>query len=525
VAAPGAVAQAALAAKDWERCAELAARAALGVADGDVRGRARWQLLEGLCRGRAGQPGAALTALGYAWDHLPDGSGRALAARLARRLALRELRPSEVASLSGRIVGDLPRAWLGLRMATLAEQRGETAVALARLEAVAPALLAVRAERHLRGMRRRLSADSPLVSRRVGALLPLTGGLRRVGRGALRGLLLATGALGNDAPPLHVLVRDTAGDPVRTTAALDSLAGDERVSAVLGPLDRRTAAAAAGRAQAAGLPLLTLTVDRGVPGAGPFVFRNGADVAAEAADSARYAVRRLGLVRAAVLHPDNAYGRRMRDLFEQAYRAEGGQVVRSVSYGSRDVTFGKPLASLASAPPFSALFVPDVHARVALLAPHLAAAHFVSTYAARPPRTAPNAQVVDRPVQLLGSGAWYDDKLLSHGAVRYLDGAIFPASFFAEAERPEVIHLVTAAMAAGGGRPGPFTAYAYDSARLLGAVLSDPRASSREAVRDLLDGVTGHPGVTSTTGFAPDRNPEGEPTMAMISERGFTPAP
>jgi len=62
----------------------------------------------------------------------------------------------------------------------------------------------------------------------VGALLPLSGRGREVGRQLLQGMQLA--ALDEGGPEL--VVEDTAGDPSTATAAVDSLIGDQRVVAL-----------------------------------------------------------------------------------------------------------------------------------------------------------------------------------------------------------------------------------------------------------------------------------------------------
>ncbi|MGW3559948.1 ABC transporter substrate-binding protein [Streptomyces sp. NPDC000963] len=95
---------------------------------------------------------------------------------------------------------------------------------------------------------------------RLGALAPLTRpGWTEAGRHLLAGLDLAvhevnaTGGIGGR--PLELLVRDTAADPERATAAVDGLAG-LGVTAVVGEYHSVVARAAAARADALGVPFL-----------------------------------------------------------------------------------------------------------------------------------------------------------------------------------------------------------------------------------------------------------------------------
>ncbi|MFF9198166.1 ABC transporter substrate-binding protein [Streptomyces sp. NPDC014779] len=95
---------------------------------------------------------------------------------------------------------------------------------------------------------------------RIGALAPLTPpGWAEAGRHLLAGLELAaheTNAAGGiDGRPVELLVRDTAGDPARAEAAVGELAG-LGVAALAGEYHSVVARAAAGRADALGLPFL-----------------------------------------------------------------------------------------------------------------------------------------------------------------------------------------------------------------------------------------------------------------------------
>ncbi|MEU6619929.1 ABC transporter substrate-binding protein [Streptomyces litmocidini] len=102
------------------------------------------------------------------------------------------------------------------------------------------------------------SADGPPV--RVGALAPLTRpGWVEAGRHLLAGLDLAVrevnDAGGIDGRPLELVVRDTAADPERASAAVAELA-DLGVAAVVGEYHSVVARAAATRADALGVPFL-----------------------------------------------------------------------------------------------------------------------------------------------------------------------------------------------------------------------------------------------------------------------------
>jgi ABC-type branched-subunit amino acid transport system substrate-binding protein len=94
----------------------------------------------------------------------------------------------------------------------------------------------------------------------VGALVPLTRpGWVQAGRHLLAGLELAAGEVneagGIAGRPIELVIRDTAADPQRAVAAVDELSS-RGVAALAGEYHSVVASAAAGRADALGLPFL-----------------------------------------------------------------------------------------------------------------------------------------------------------------------------------------------------------------------------------------------------------------------------
>jgi ABC-type branched-subunit amino acid transport system substrate-binding protein len=94
----------------------------------------------------------------------------------------------------------------------------------------------------------------------IGALVPLRPpGWVEAGRHLLAGLELAAGEVneagGIDGRPLELLVRDTAADPAKATAAVAELA-QLGVAALAGEYHSVVARAAAAQADAIGLPFL-----------------------------------------------------------------------------------------------------------------------------------------------------------------------------------------------------------------------------------------------------------------------------
>ncbi|MDP6540898.1 MAG: penicillin-binding protein activator, partial [Planctomycetota bacterium] len=356
--------------------------------------------------------------------------------------------------------------------------------------------------------------EVPGATTTLGVALPLSGPYAEFGRESLQGVLLATGAFdaGRAVPSrVRVVVRDTAGLPERGAAAIASLADDPEVTAVVGPLLAPVAEAAGVVAEERGLPLVTLTRRESVAELGRFVLRVGATPRHEAERLADYAIGTLGLARFAILYPDDAYGRALRATFWDAVEARGGQVVGVGRYATDATDFAAPIRRLIGfdflnrgqqealterarrrkrakrlpveaatelreealalvgpegepLPPFvdfDALFVPDAHETVGLIAPHLAF-HEV------------------RGVRLLGTAGWNHPDLVRLGG-SHVDGAIFATPFFAGSEEPFVAEFSRRFEATFERGPDYLAAQAFDAAHLV--LLQVARgAAAREAV-------------------------------------------
>src|SRR5215831_1997574 len=205
----------------------------------------------------------------------------------------------------------LTRAVLGPKAALEARRAGESQ----RAEEIARESERLRDKLGFGGRKEEVSAPPP--SRQdahlIGCVLPLSGPYKAQGRRALRGAAMAAEVLAGG--PFALAVRDTGGDRSRTERAVEELASEEGVVAIVGPLDRGDAEAAAHKAAALGVPLIDLAVAPG-GASGPYVFHAVHDPVARVRALVERA-RAQGATAAAILYPDGPYGRRMRDLFVQ----------------------------------------------------------------------------------------------------------------------------------------------------------------------------------------------------------------
>lgn len=336
----------------------------------------------------------------------------------------------------------------------------------------------------------------------VGALLPLSGRGREVGRQLLQGMQLA--ALHEGGPEL--IVEDTGGDPSRTTAAVASLMHDQRVVAILGPVGTRTISAAADATRSAGAPLIAFSVAEGTTGEGDEVFR----FLYSPRDELRALVlkaRARGASRYVILYPDHGYGRTLRRIFDEEVTQAGGHACEGVAYppGTRSfVDYVKTVLERGC----DVVLLADVANQVASIAPTFAAEGAWSAREGRLPEHA------EREIRFLLPSPSWSSKLLSR-ASRYLQGALVVVPFYEASEAPTSAYFRDAYAERYGRPPQTFAAYGYDAYRMVSSALRQgyqTREALAEGLRDSL-GVTA---VTSIDAFSSDRTPAHAPQVYEV---------
>ncbi len=354
-------------------------------------------------------------------------------------------------------------------------------------------ILLARAEEFLHG--------NPYV---VGALLPLSGRGREVGHQLLQGMQLA--ALDEGGPEL--VVEDTAGNEAQTSAAVESLIGNQRVVAVLGPVSSHTTEAAAKITSRAGVPLLSFSASEDVTSAGEQVFRflySPRDELAELVGKART----RGLSRFVILYPDHGYGRTMERLFDQEVASAGGVYCEGVAYPPGTKSFADYVRTLLETS-CDVVLLADVADQVALIAPTFAAEGAWSLAEGTLPDHA------EREIHFLLPSPSWSAKLLDR-AQRYLQGALVALPFYEASEASLNQHFRAAYETRYGKSPQMFAAYGYDAYRLVSTTLRLGNQTRESLTNALRNGASLVP-VTSVDSFSSDRTPAHPPQLYLVRD-------
>lgn len=263
---------------------------------------------------------------------------------------------------------------------------------------------------------------------RVGVLVPLSGELRALGERLALGVE-GSGRAEDDpsGPGPQVIVKDgAAADDLES--AFDAFA-DEGVFAVVGLFDRAVATRAAQAAATRRLPLVMLTSsDAAVSVEGP-IWRALQTPGLVGRTAAGAGLMRGGR-RAAVIRPNNAYGRTLSRWFTESWKAGGGAIAGQLTWNPRKPNWSR-LAKRARRLKFDTLFLPCDGRTGAQLLSHLAAEGTWVRGARSRFKKAPKDA---REVWVIGTPEWYGPNLLQQ-ARRYAEGLMVPVPFAVETAR------------------------------------------------------------------------------------------
>jgi ABC-type branched-subunit amino acid transport system substrate-binding protein len=361
---------------------------------------------------------------------------------------------------------------------------------------------------------------------RLGLAIALTGKFQPVGEAAMRAAMLAVGsptrtaaapAL-SSAAAMQLYVRDTGGEPERASRGVGELAHDESVIGILTASDRKVAATSLAAANENGVP--TLALDDAAPGAASTAFQLIHAPDARVAALARAALK-LGARDFAMLGPDSAAGKRLREAFRREVTAAGGRVTGEASYAPGATSFGTVVTAIKKSPP-QVVFVADGADRLELIAPALAAADlWPAPWGAPRPAAAPG-QPRPRNVLLLSTASELSPRLLQN-AGRYVQGALLSPGFYAAANDARARAFVDAYRAAYGADPHATEAYAFDGANAFRAVTA-AGAHTRGDVLSALGSGT-FDGLTGAMRFGPDHGRVDSPRIYVVSGDDIKPLP
>ncbi|MBF0286302.1 MAG: ABC transporter substrate-binding protein [SAR324 cluster bacterium] len=389
---------------------------------------------------------------------------------------------------------------------------------------------------YLSDLQRQINTAMQVRPRRIGVILPLSSQNRQVARltkEILEGLRLGiknpkntveeipekaqqpesknTPASAKKVGELELIFRDSQLNPEITSNAVRELVEDEHVIAIIGPLIRVTSEAAASTAQQLQVPLISMSLTPTIPDMGSYIFRNNQSWEKEMKALARYAYDYKNARRFILLYPDTREGKHKMSFFWDEIIKQGGSINGSETFKSGQKNFHKQFEKLAGMDryipvdekkvmekfeekllpiqDFDALFIPvgkkGLHDLKVLL-----------------PYTA--VYKMDH-VVFLGDNGW-NNYLVLLALKQHIKNPTFVDSFFKQASQAHVQHFIQLHERyffeqLNYTGPTSYTAHAYDTVRLLSALLEQPENHNHARLQKALLDMKPFPGVTGLITF------------------------
>ena len=347
------------------------------------------------------------------------------------------------------------------------------------------------------------AAPLPTVDRfAIGWLLPLSGRHAEEGNKALDAFLLSAGTFNpHFLSPWKLVVEDSRESALSTRAAIERLATTGNVMAILAVAGTAEALEAAAEADTRQVPLLLITSREGITQNRKYVFQHFLTPTQQIRAVARYAIDQLNVAVFSVLYPDDDYGTEMTAIFRSEIQAVGGKIDRTLPYSKAQTDFSEQINKVTGgqiqknkemyarseeikvklSPPFEALFIPDSHFRVRMLASQLA---FYDL----------------RDIALVGTSLWHSPDLLNRDA-EYLEGAVFADSFSINSYLPEANDFIDIYYAEYSREPGNLEALAYDTMEMTLHILEDQNVQTRDDFINALSKLENYRGATGMISF------------------------
>jgi ABC-type branched-subunit amino acid transport system substrate-binding protein len=188
---------------------------------------------------------------------------------------------------------------------------------------------------------------------KFGVVLPLMlrsfqPGARDLGAEMMDAMKLAVDEYNQTGVPKATLdIRDSERDPALAAKLVTELCADDKVAAIVGPVFSNEALAAAGIANARGVPIITPTAtSNGIAAIGPFVFQANPDYEVRGRAMARFALEVLGAKRLAVVAPIDAVGKLMAEAFVEQANEDSLEVIDVQWYQSGATDMRQQLMNL-----------------------------------------------------------------------------------------------------------------------------------------------------------------------------------
>ncbi|MDD4600403.1 MAG: ABC transporter substrate-binding protein [Negativicutes bacterium] len=312
---------------------------------------------------------------------------------------------------------------------------------------------------------------------KIGGNFELTGNTANFGNQTLNGFKLAFkeanaagGVLGKQ---INFIVADNKSEPSEATNAITKLITQDKVVAVIAPVTSSNVLATLQIAQDHKIPLLTatgtnpkITVDDNGK-VRPYAFRSCFIDPFQGTIMANFATKSMK-AKTAAIYIDNSsdYSKGLAKFFEEAFIANGGQVVAKEAFLQKDQDFKSTLTKIKSVNP-DVIFIPAYYEEVG--------------------KIVKQSRELGITIPLLGTDGWDDPKIVEVAGAASLNNGFFSNHYSPQDTDPNIQKFVAAYKQEYGQNPSALAALGYDGGKMIVDAITRAGSTDPAKIRDALE--------------------------------------
>lgn len=340
---------------------------------------------------------------------------------------------------------------------------------------------------------------------RVGYYGDLSGRTSNFGQSTKNGVMMAADEInkagGINGRQIEILSEDDEGRPEKAATVVTKLIDQDKVIALLGEVASGNSLAAAPKAQASHVPMISpSSTNPAVTQVGDYIFRVCFIDPFQGEVMAKFAANTLHAKKAAIMEDFNSpYSRGLTEFFESSFKKLGGQVITKQSYTQGDRDYKGQLTSIRSANP-EVIYVPGYYGEVGVIAKQ--------------------AKQLGINLPLLGGDGWDAPQLFELGGDA-LNGDFISNHYSVEDPSPAIQKFVGDFNSRYKIKPDALAALGYDAMRVLADAIKRAGSTNGQKLRDAIAGTKDFAGVTGVITINGERNAVKSAVVLKIQDGKF----
>lgn len=339
----------------------------------------------------------------------------------------------------------------------------------------------------------------------VGYYGDLTGRTSNFGQSTKNGVEMAVAEInktgGINGRVIRILSEDDEGRPEKAATVVTKLIDQDRVIALIGENTSGNTLAAAPKAQASHVPMVSpAATTPAVTQVGDYIFRVCFIDPFQGAVMAKFAANTLKAKTAAIMLDFNSpYSRGLTEFFERSFAQLGGKVVGKQSYTQGDRDYKGQLTAIRALNP-DVIYVPGYYGEVGVIAKQ--------------------AQQLGMKAPLLGGDGWDATQLWELGGDA-LNGDFISNHYSVDDPSPLIQNFVKDYRARYGNVPDALAALGYDATKLLADALKRAGTTTGSRLRDAIAETKNFAGVTGSITIDSERNAVKPAVVLKLEDRKY----